>query len=280
MARKAKAEEGASDAWLSSYADMVTLLMTFFVLLLSMSAVEEEKFDAVIASLRSAGFNTGIFIPIDDEGGIGFDFIEDFPGFPDLPGLMELPEDVLSMGTLFEVMSAYIAENEMSSAMTVTRQGEMVHIQFSSAILFEPDQYTMLPGSRPLLTFVSDVLSLYDEKIKNINIGGHTARTGRTNTGVSDWRLSSERAATVAMFLEENGVDKMKMVTIGYGDNFPIADNATEIGRSQNRRVELVIVGSDSAENFDVYGVLGGGGLQTSQADAGVTNGEESTAAQ
>jgi hypothetical protein len=60
------------------------------------------------------------------------------------------------------------------------------------------------------------------------------------------------------MYLEDYGIEKAKMITIGYGDNYPIADNATETGRSQNRRVELVIVGTDSPDSFDVYGVLGG----------------------
>ncbi|MCL1848450.1 MAG: flagellar motor protein MotB [Clostridiales bacterium] len=253
MARRGSGGEGGGESWLNTYADMVTLLLTFFVMLLSMSSVDEERFDAVLASLRAAGFDAAILVQVDPSA-----ITEEMDLWDLIPDLAETNDDYLSMDSLYEVMNEYISKNDMSSSMTVTKQGNNVHIQFNSAILFEPDQYTMLPASRPLLSFVGDVINLYDEKIKVVNIGGHTARTGRGNTGVSDWRLSGERAATVATFLEDScGVNKMKMLTIGYGDNFPIADNDTEQGRSQNRRVELVIVSVESEDSFDVYGVMG-----------------------
>ena len=255
MARKKAGGGDDSGSWLNTYADMVTLLMTFFVLLLSMANTDTERIDAVMASLRAAGYDSAILIPIDSEfsDGLPEDFVE-------LPiGFEGMPTEVMTMDTLFEALSSFVVDSGMQESMTVSKRGELVHIQFNSAILFEPDRFTMQPASRPLLTFVGDVLRLYDEKIRFINIGGHTARTGRATSDVSDWRLSGERAATVAMFLEdEAGIARQKMVTIGYGDNYPIADNETEAGRSQNRRVELVIVGTESSSSFDIYGVLGG----------------------
>lgn len=251
MAKKAKKQED-TNGWLGSYSDMVTLLMTFFVVMLSMSSTDTEKVDAVIQSLRAAGYDSALLIPIENPGDLT-DIVTE------LPGIVSLPEDALTMDTLYEVMSSYVTENGMQSSMTVSRRGELVHIQFNSSVLFEPDRYSMLQGSKPLLTFVGEVLGLYDEKIRAINVGGHTARTGRASSDVSDWRLSGERAATVAIFLEDEcGIDRAKMVVIGYGDNYPIADNSTEAGRSQNRRVEIVIVGADTQDNFDIYGVLGG----------------------
>ena len=262
MAKKQK-EAINSEAWLNSYADMVTLLMTFFVVLLSMSSSDTEKIDAFIASLGISGEQSVIFVPVDpglDLSDMSLqDIITEFPG---AIGSSMFPSDLLTMDTLFEDLSSYIADNDMSGSVTVSKRGELVHIQFSSSILFEPDRYVMQKGSEPLLTFVGDVLKLYNDKIRSINIGGHTARTGRTSSDVSDWRLSGERAATVAMFLQDvSGIEKSKMLTIGYGDNYPIADNSTEEGRSKNRRVEIVVVGTESSSNFDVYGILGGGAL-------------------
>ena len=263
-----KKQDVDSKAWLDSYSDMVTLLMTFFIVMLSMSNTDTEKVDAVLQSLRAAGIDTAIIIPIDQGGDM-------IPGLVDIPSIGGIPAEVMSMDTLYEVMSAYVLENDMGGAMKVTKNGELVHIQFSSAILFNPDSHSMLTASRPLLSFVGEILKLYDEKIRFINIGGHTARTGRASSGVSDWRLSGERAATVAMFLEDEvGIPRQKMVTIGYGDNYPIADNSTDAGRSQNRRVELVIVGTESPLSFDIYGVMSGA-IQNDNLSVSVDTGLE-----
>lgn len=255
MARRKSGDDGGGEgSWLNTYADMVTLLLTFFVMLLSMSSVDEEKFDAVLASLRSIGFDAAILVKVDP------DLITQ-----DWDLWEELPDDLADpMDSLFEAVSEFIESNDMSSSVSVSKEGGDIRISFNSAILFEPDQYTMLPASRPLLSFVGEVINLYSEKIKNINIGGHTASTGRTSSTVSDWRLSGERAATVAQFFQDNNyVDKSKMVTVGYGDNVPIADNSTEQGRSQNRRVEIVIVSAAEGEDtFDVYGVIGSNNQQ------------------
>ena len=244
MARKGRGE-GGGESWLNTYADMVTLLLTFFIVMLSMSTIEVEKFDALVKSFNP-GYDKGV-----SDGGES-DFIVEDP----MDGLSVDKE--MTMESLFELIQEYIQENNMQNDMSASLENGLIYLRFSSAMLFVPDSYTMLSGSRPLMDFVGNVLKLYEEKIKSINILGHTARTGRINSNVSDWLLSGERAATVAMYFEDIGVNKNKMITFGYGDNYPIADNATESGRSQNRRVELVIVGMESMDNFDIYGMLSG----------------------
>ena len=250
MARKGKGD-GGGESWLNTYADMVTLLLTFFIVMLSMSTIEVEKFEAVIRS-----FNPGT------EKGVAQ------PGEATI--LVEEPDEGLSMDTLYQLINEYIDEYDMQDALSVEKKDDIVFIRFSSHMLFQPDSYTMLPQSRPMVQFVGDVLKLYEERIRTINICGHTARTGRINSDVSDWRLSGERSATIAMFLEDVGINKERMITFGYGDNYPIADNDTEEGRRQNRRVELVVVGVDSLENFDIYGVLSGIYDETDEATGDV----------
>jgi chemotaxis protein MotB len=165
----------------------------------------------------------------------------------------------MTMDTLYEQIKEYIESQGMDADVSISKHEDIIYIRFSSQILFEPDRYQLVENSLPLLSFVGEVLKLYEEKIRVINICGHTAQTGRVSSTVNDWRLSGERAATVAIFFQDGWhIDKKKMITFGYGDNYPIADNATEPGRQQNRRVELVIVGEESLANFDVYGILGG----------------------
>jgi len=242
MARKSR-EEGGGESWLNTYADMVTLLLTFFVVMLSMSVIEAEKFDVLVKSL-TPGSEKGVAQPGNAET------VHEQPP-------MDITADILTMDSLYEYINNYVSENQMEQDISISSAENIVFIRFNSAMLFEPDRYTLLAGSRPILGFIGDVLKLYEDKIKTINICGHTARTGRINSEVSDWRLSGERAATVAMFFEDDSyIDKAKMITFGYGDNYPIADNDTEAGRMENRRVELVIVGKESVENFDVYGML------------------------
>ena len=239
MARKSRGGEGG-ETWLNTYADMVTLLLTFFVVMLSMSTVEVEKFDALVKSLNP-GTDKGVDAP---NGQSNF--------------LVEEPQDGMSTDTLFQTIQQKIQESNMQDEVSISMQNGMIFLRFNSSMLFEPDRYIMLKSSLPFMDFIGNVLKLYEAKIKTINICGHTARTGRINSNVSDWLLSGERAATVAMFFEDIGIDKGKMITFGYGDNYPIADNATEAGRSKNRRVELVIVSNDSTANFDGYGMLNG----------------------
>jgi chemotaxis protein MotB len=219
---------------------MVTLLLTFFVVMLSMSTIEVEKFDALVRSL-----NPGSDKGTADKGESTF--------------LIEDPQDGMSMDTLFQLIAERIQESDMQDSISIEKQDGVIFIRFSSHMLFEPDRFNMLQESKPLMEFIGSALKLYEDKIKTINICGHTARTGRINSDVSDWRLSGERAATVAMFFEDYArFDKNKMITFGYGDNYPIADNSTEPGRRLNRRVEIVVVGMESMANFDVYGVLYG----------------------
>ena len=237
MARKPREESG--DTWLNTYADMVTLLLTFFVVMLSMSVIETEKFDILIKSLT----------PGDARGVIQLGDAEVHIEQPPVAGT--------SMDMLYEILRDYVQEQQMEAEISISKMEDVVLIRFSSALLFEPDRFTMLPGSRPLMEFMGDTLNLYQNHIRTINVAGHTARTGRINSDISDWFLSGQRAASVATFFEDvSGIDKAKMITFGYGDNFPIADNDTEAGRSRNRRVDLVVVGVESIVNFDVYGVL------------------------
>jgi len=265
MAKKKAGGESKGDEWLASYADMFTVLMAFFVLLFAMSGTDNEKVDAFLKSIGVSLGSNVILVEVDADYDISDldNFLTDAGIDVEVVGSLtgSVVEDLLTMDNLYEVMSSYVESSGASDMVTVSKRGDLVHIQFNSSILFAPDQYTMLPGSAPLLNFVGEVLKLYDEKIGFINVGGHTARTGRVGGAVSDWRLSGERAATVAMYLEENaGIDRSKLLTIGYGDNYPIADNSTEAGRAQNRRAELTIVGTENSANFDVYGMLSGGG--------------------
>lgn len=245
MRRKRPANNGGGDSWLNTYADMVTLLLTFFAVLLSMSSVNQEKFNAFIKSfsnLPKEEINEVI-----ENAGMNEDPIED-PADP-LPAEIEQ-----AMTELYEKLSKYVAQNNMEDSVTISKKEDVVCVRFDSSMFFEPDKYVMRPESMDTMSFIGDGIMKYEPMIKMVAICGHTASVNVENYPVSEWLLSGDRAAVVAMYLEnQKNLDTKKMITLGYGNNLPVADNSTEEGRKKNRRVELAIFGVGSDISFDPY---------------------------
>ena len=238
MARKRNnSSEGDAGTWLNTYADMVTLLLTFFAVLISMSSVDQDKFEQVMQSFQAdivatsesgAGAGEGTGIPTDGS--------------------------IKTMDELYEYLKDYIEQNNQQEAVTISKNADIVYLRFSSDLFFLPNQYTLLSSSYPTLEFIGQGLKGCENIIRMVEIAGHTAAVqGETN--ISDWRLSGERAATVAIYLEDEiGFTPEKLKIEGYGKRYPVADNSTEEGRRQNCRVELLIIGNDSTIAYpDAY---------------------------
>ena len=232
--RKSGGDGGGEGTWLNTYADMVTLLLTFFAVLLSMSAVDQQKFEQLIQSFQ---IDTSETSSMGGAGGVG-----------EFESVVKPEEgEIQTIDELYQYLSNYVNENQKQDAVSLSSQNDIVYIRFDTDLFFRPNQYTLLPDSYPILQFIGEGLKGCEDIIRMVNISGHTADV-QVETNVSDWRLSGDRAATVAMFLEdEMGFPPNKIKIEGYGDQYPIADNSTEEGRRQNRRVELVIIGEDAA---------------------------------
>lgn len=245
MSKKRGGDEGGGDSWLNTYADMVTLLLTFFAVLLSMSNTDEQKFNAFIRSFTNMPQSQ-----VEEILGAFGDATEgDILAVN--PGMEQPPED---LGMLFESLKQYVEENNQTDAVEVSKNGDVIYIRFNSALFFEPDRYTLLQSSLPTLDFIGEGLKRHEDQIKMINVIGHTATVQNGNY----WMLSGERAATVVSYLNyQKGVDPKKLLVMGYGNQYPVAGNETEDGRKQNRRVEMIIIGKDSEANFNVYDALG-----------------------
>ena len=121
----------------------------------------------------------------------------------------------------------------------------VVYIRFRNNILFMPDKADLRPEALEILGYLGDCLGAVEDQIYVISINGHTAQVDTLGGvySVSDWLLSGERASQVARYLdEEKKITPSKLRPMGYGKNFPIADNSTAEGREQNRRVDMTIV--------------------------------------
>ena len=130
-------------------------------------------------------------------------------------------------------------ERDLEGA-TVERVGEGIKITFDSGILFDVDRAVLKPGAVADLERLSVILNKYSDT--NILIEGHTDSTGPEEHNME---LSRKRAESVAAQLAAVSVDPVRFTLVGYGEIQPIASNDTELGRQQNRRVELAIMAND-----------------------------------
>nr|WKN37942.1 OmpA family protein [Tunicatimonas sp. TK19036] len=123
---------------------------------------------------------------------------------------------------------------------TVERVGEGIKITFDSGLLFDFDSDDLRGVTEQDLSEMAETLKKYSDT--NILIEGHTDATGSDDYNQD---LSEERAASVANYLQQLGVERSRVTTHGYGENQPVAENDTEAGRQQNRRVEVAIYAND-----------------------------------
>jgi outer membrane protein OmpA-like peptidoglycan-associated protein len=127
---------------------------------------------------------------------------------------------------------------------TVTREGEGILVKFDSGILFDTNSSDLKPAARTNLSNLAT--SLQNNPQTNILIVGHTDNTG---TDEYNQNLSVRRAEAVKSYIAANNVANSRLTTSGKGESEPIGDNNTVNGRSQNRRVEVVIVANDAMKN-------------------------------
>ncbi len=238
--KKKQREQADTGGWLNTYADMVTLLLCFFAVMLSMSSTDEAKFNA---------------------------FIESFSSLPqeqidEILGNAEDPSDAedatigvdATLDTLYNELQSFIELENMSEDVEIQIEEGVIHVRFNNSILFYPDKYTLLPASEPILAGVGEMLVENQDAIRWVDILGFTATVGEN---ASYWVLSAERAGVVAeYFATSAGFPADKILARGYANRYPIGDNSTEEGRAENRRVELIIVGMEVDEDKNWNDIL------------------------
>lgn len=227
--------EGAP-AWMATFADMVTLLMCFFVLLFAMSSTQEESFKELIKSLRSAlgvqqvpeaGTREGLMMqdmPVEE---VKTEAVDE-AGAMVQKEIDEIVSDVREL-VMFNQLGGLVKVEGNETGATIT---------ISDMVLFAVGESHMKEEGLRIMRKIADVLSQFRYMIK---IVGHTDNSPiNTVRFPSNWELSAARASEVVRFLAENGIDPKLMAAVGYSEYHPIASNDTDKGRAQNRRVEIV----------------------------------------
>ena len=241
MARKKKEDSGGltGNEWLGTYSDCVTLLLTFFVLLYSMSSVDSEKVKAISQAFSIMSGQAGnTFLEYDLYQGsqpiIG--------GESKIENTVEVSED--GNRTMYKDVKEFLEENQLNSMVDVSEDERGVMLQVKDNILFESGQATLIANSKEILDKINTLISTLPN---SIIIEGHTDNVPISNSKyASNWELSTERAVTVVRyFIEKNNQDPSRFSAAGYGEYRPDVENNSDENRGKNRRVNILIVANN-----------------------------------
>jgi chemotaxis protein MotB len=219
--------------WLTTYGDAMTLLLVFFVLLLSMSTINPQTFQIVISSFQGA---IGVF-----EGGRTLSPARLMNMGLNVHELSEA-ESTVSQNIPKEVERIIQLEEQNAK---VKRDERGLVIQVTNRLLFASGQTEVTDQGVDFLGNISTLLKAPGIRERQVRVEGHTDNVPADDFQ-SNWQISVLRSANVVEVLtNEYGVDGGRLSAVGFGSQRPIASNETEAGRSQNRRVEIVILRDD-----------------------------------
>lgn len=236
---KKKSSGGGGANWMDTYGDMVTLLLCFFVLLYSMSSIDEAKWKIIVQS-----FNPDI---VDDTMPPG---PTQDPNNKDGGNEMPATDVDEALDELYEYLKMYQQQNQSEAGDILISRGDgYVFISFADAVFFDGNSFTLKPEGKVLLDGIIPALSTASEFIDELQVLGHTAQqyAHAPNPIATDRFLASDRATEVVVYLQERieGLDPGRLVVTSYGQWRNVADNDTAAGRAKNRRVEMIITGLD-----------------------------------
>lgn len=248
MGRKKIEEKEEGAYWMDTYGDMVTLLLTFFVLLFAMSSIDSDKYEIFVRAFNDKFSTKDQFVIVNEEAEEeGMDNARP-TGDESTVGITEeidTIEDVEKFDDIYLFLKQYFEEQGMEEEIIIKNGDGFVYIRFDNSIFFAPDDYQLIGETTKLLQIICDVTSQIPHKIGEIHAHGHTAQDNETipNNIQVDRMLSSSRATNVIIYLEENGlVTGERLKSQGHGQHSPLVPHdGLEETRKKNRRCELVI---------------------------------------
>lgn len=241
-------EEEGSPAWMNTYGDMVTLLLTFFVLLFAFSTIDAQKWEEIVSSLSGTPF---VAIQALDPGDVKADVQPLDETSWDLPEPTPAPTTVEGMNVeevkerfdeLYEKIKAHIEQKGLESKLNVEKLDNAILMRMNESALFNSGSDVIMPDAKEILPAICEIILQYDKLISRIRIEGHTDTVPIQNSKFKDnWELSQARAYSVLQYLLTMNMDPVKMWPVGLGEYHPVDVNTTELGKARNRRVDFVI---------------------------------------
>lgn len=251
-----KRKSGGGANWMDTYGDMVTLLLCFFVLLYSMSTIDQQKWVQLVQS-----FNPDAVHDQTEMKGNNGQLADPTTGSNDQASGGQNQEQIdTTIQQLYLDLKNYVAQAGASENISVTQGDGYVFISFNDAVFFDGDSYELRPDGIAVLNQVGEILRKASGAIDELRVLGHTAQAtpDEANNVTVDRFLASNRATVVLVYLQEmNILDPARMVSLGYGEWRPVAPNDNGTDRAKNRRVELIVTGKDLSsalgDNIEQY---------------------------
>lgn len=257
MARKQKHEEHENlERWLVSYADFITLLFAFFVVMYSISSVNEGKYrvlsDTLVSAFRETPTSDSMVQLqtrqaeiLDGQGKpIGHSSPQPVRVKAEQVERAEKMKKVAK--SVLDAMQPLIKNGQVR----VTQSAKGVTVEINASILFKSGEAVLQPESTETLAAVAKVLAETDNAVQ---VEGHTDNVPiRSPIFPSNWELSSARAGSVVRLFVEMGVPSDRMQAIGYADNRPLDTNASNDGRARNRRVNVLILNETPMQEREI----------------------------
>lgn len=250
MKRKPEAEKENSERWLLTYADMITLLMLFFVVLYSMSNIDIAKYrelSQALSTIFPGGGGSVPFFPGTAHSGKGLLKSTDrYPSGTETPmsKRKKLPRQI-PIGKLLKKANVLLKPQIEDKIVKITEDERGLVITLTGDAYFDSGSARLKEDIKPVLEKVSEIINTVDNLVR---IEGHTDNNPlpmpvKKRGYDTNWELSSSRSVNILRYMtEENGVNPKQLSSVAFAEYRPIDDNNTPEGRAYNRRVEIVIL--------------------------------------
>ena len=223
--RKRRLEEDDinTDSWLATYSDTITLLLTFFILLYSMSVVDSQKLKELSNAMQQSL-----------KGNVEIEELKDIKD-------LKIETDNSDYEDLSEKLNKIIEKNGLTEVIKIRQEDRGIVLQLDETILFDSGKAELKDYSREVLETITTIINNTEN---DVLVEGNTDNIPMNNEKFgSNWELSTARAVSVVRyFVEGQNIDPTRFAVKGYGEYNPIVDNSTPENRAINRRVDILIV--------------------------------------
>jgi chemotaxis protein MotB len=236
--RKKKQMDGpVGNEWLTTYSDMVTLMLCFFVIFFNPDDVTQAQLDAISTSLQQGGLGAlagGLTLASGRNAELG-------------STIMSLPsmERGRSLGTALRKAVSVFQPEIRSNKVRIDHNERGIVITLASDAFFNPASARInIEATRDILLRLGSYLASSDVAGRKFRIEGHTDSVDIDPAGPweSNWELSAARSISILHYLTDLGIDEKRFQIAGFADTVPIASNSTREGQAYNRRVDIIIL--------------------------------------
>lgn len=240
--------EEEDTSWMATFADMVTLLLVFFVLLLSMSTIEIKKFQSVFGSVRDSfgGLDNDVVVvsgqqPQDSEDSTSKAVME----------LQRVRQEILqSQENTFNAIKSYLSKKAVEGEVSAILDEGIIVLRIGEGLLFEQGKASLSPQASKQLTPILEIIKANREMV--VSIKGYTDNNPVPvgSRFKDNWELSALRAVSVLRWFIDHKINPLKLTATGMSDLNPLFPNDTPENQAKNRRVEFSLERTISEQKY------------------------------